>query len=67
MTFLPGSTKQTLTVPIVADQLPEGGEFLVMVLSNPSPGTVLGPIAAAFLTITDDDPGRSGSPARLSA
>jgi hypothetical protein len=57
VTFLPGSTKQTLTVPIVADQLPEGGEFLVMVLSSPSPGTVLGPIAAAFLTITDDDPG----------
>ena len=57
MTFPPGSTKQMVSVTVIPDSIPEFGEFLVMVLSNASPGTVVGPIGSAFVIITDDDPG----------
>jgi hypothetical protein len=57
VTFPPGSTMQTVTLQILPDTLPEGNEFIALVLTNPSPGTSLGPLPSAFLTITDDDPG----------
>jgi hypothetical protein len=56
VTFLPGSTTQTVSLTILPDAIPEGNEFLVAVLSNASANTVLGPIAAMFVTLTDDDP-----------
>jgi len=57
VTFPPGSTTQTVTLPILPDTIPEGNEFIVLVLTNPSAGTALGPLPSAFLFITDDDPG----------
>lgn len=39
LTFAPGSTTATISVPIIADSLLEIGEGLSMSLANPSPGT----------------------------
>jgi YVTN family beta-propeller protein len=56
VTFPPGSTKQTVAVPILPDTLPELNESIAVVLTNPT-GAVIGPVPVAFLFITDDDPG----------
>jgi hypothetical protein len=49
-------TKQTVTLTIAPDQIPEFNEFLVMVLATPT-NAVLGPYPTATVFITDDDPG----------
>lgn len=56
VTFPPGVTKQTVSVPIAPDSLPELNESVALVLSNPN-NAVIGPFPTAFLFITDDDPG----------
>ena len=56
VTFPPGSTKQTVTVSILPDTLPELNESIALVLTNPT-NAVIGPAPVAFLFITDDDPG----------
>ncbi|MDO6469979.1 Calx-beta domain-containing protein, partial [Neptunomonas phycophila] len=40
LTFAPGETTQTITVPVTDDYLAEGSETLDMVLSNPSNATI---------------------------
>jgi hypothetical protein len=54
LTFLAGTTTQTIDVTIVDDALAEGDETFSVVLSNPG-GADLGPNAVGTGTITDDE------------
>jgi hypothetical protein len=54
LSFAPGTTTQTVTVPVVGDLLDEANETLLVRLSNAS-GAILGD-AQATGTIVDDDP-----------
>ena len=56
LTFLPGQTSQTITIPIVADTLDEPNETLGVALGNPTGGTELGAPSSGVLTIVDNDP-----------
>jgi hypothetical protein len=54
--FAAGETAaKTLTIPITDDALVESAETVNLTLGNPTGGAVLGSIAAATLTITDND------------
>ncbi|HEX2832628.1 MAG TPA: Calx-beta domain-containing protein [Thermoanaerobaculia bacterium] len=57
VTFAPGVTTQTITIPIHGDTIVEGNESFFVNLANPSNATVAD--AQATVTIVDDD----GSPA----
>jgi CSLREA domain-containing protein len=54
LTFVPGETSKTFTVPIVDDTLGEPNETLTVTLSSPNNAT-LGAPDMATLTIVDDD------------
>lgn len=54
LTFAPGQTTATFGVGLLDDGLDEGGETVLLVLSNPTNGT-LGDPNAATLTIGDND------------
>ncbi len=58
LTFAPGETTKTFSVTIIDDNLFEGNESLNLTLSNPRGGATLGAIAAASLTIIDQEPGQ---------
>jgi uncharacterized repeat protein (TIGR01451 family) len=64
--FAPGVVTQAFTVAVIGDQLPEGDEFLNLVLSSASGGVAIGPIATARLNILDDDTGYNFSAATYS-
>ena len=53
--FAAGVVAQTVNVPVRADNLPEGDETLLLSLSNPTGGAVIGANATAILTILDND------------
>ena len=57
LTFGPGVTSQTITVPTINDTLVEGPETFTVALSSPSPAASvsLGSPAAATVTINDND------------
>jgi hypothetical protein len=55
VSFSNGETEKTVTVLIADDSAVEGSETVLLALSNPSPGTVLGSPSTATLTITDND------------
>ncbi len=55
LTFAGGQTSQSVVVPIVNDSLFEGDESLQLALSNPTGGATVGGIAAATLTIEDNE------------
>ena len=61
-TFNNGETIKTLTLSILEDTLVEGDESFSVVLSNPSPGTVL-LNGTATVTILDNDTGLAFAPA----
>jgi uncharacterized delta-60 repeat protein len=59
ITFAPGQTNQTFTIPIHDDGLVEMDETLNLTLSNPSTGASLGNLNFSTLTILDNE--RPGS------
>ena len=54
LTFAPGTTTQTITVPVVQDALSEGNETFTVTLSSPVHAAIQ--TASATGTIIDDDP-----------
>jgi hypothetical protein len=55
LTFSPGITQMTFTIPITNDTLFEGNETLTLTLSNPVSATLAGVNNPASLTIIDND------------
>ncbi len=58
LTFAPGDTTATVTVPLLDDDLHEGDETFTVSLSNPSSSTGLAPaigVGTATVTILEDD------------
>lgn len=55
LTFGPGVTQQTITIPIVDDAVYEGSESFVVQLTNPTNGALLGSIATHLVTISEND------------
>ena len=56
MTFVPGETSQTLSVPISNDLIYERDETFTVALSHPTNATVSDTQGTATVTIEDDDP-----------
>src|SRR5262249_55621623 len=56
LTFGPGVATRTFVISIVDDAEPEGDETVVLGLSDPTGGALLGSQATAVLTIRDSDP-----------
>jgi CSLREA domain-containing protein len=55
LTFAPGVTSQTFTIPILDDTLAEPNETVNLTLSGPTGGASLGTQSTAVLTILDND------------
>lgn len=55
VSFAPGVTSQTVSVPITDDAAIEGDESVSLSLSGPSAGTTIGSPGAAVLIIVDND------------
>ena len=56
ITFQPGDTTQTISIPITNDDMPEGDESFTISLSNPSGGSVLvsPSLITAIISINDN-------------
>ena len=55
LTFPPGQSTRSFTIPVVNDALVEGPETILLSLHNPTAGALLGAQPTAVLTIVDDD------------
>ncbi|CCI03111.1 CARDB domain-containing protein [Microcystis aeruginosa] len=55
VTFAPGETSKTVTIPIVDDEQLEANETILLSLVDPTNGATLGSQATASLTIASDD------------
>ncbi|MBE9160631.1 putative Ig domain-containing protein [Nodosilinea sp. LEGE 06152] len=55
VSFAPGETNKTVTIPIVNDTFYESDETISLTLTNPTGGATLGTQKTAVLTIIDDD------------
>ncbi|PWT83480.1 MAG: hypothetical protein C5B44_00525 [Acidobacteria bacterium] len=60
LTFYPGETTKTITVPITDDLYPEANETFDVTLSNPTAATLTG-ISTATVTILDNDAGQAST------
>jgi surface protein len=54
LTFVPGDTSESFSVPVTSDESYEGDETFTVTLTNPSEA-ILGTPSSAQVTITDDD------------
>jgi hypothetical protein len=61
LSFAPGETSKTFTVPIIDDAYSEGTETFSVVLSNPVNAT-LGSLASAIVSITDNESSDGANP-----
>ncbi|MDQ6808019.1 MAG: hypothetical protein M3Z64_01115 [Verrucomicrobiota bacterium] len=59
LSFAPGETQKTFSVPITDDAAVEGNEMFSALLSNPSAGAAVGNQNSAVVTIVDNDGGGS--------
>ncbi len=57
LAFAANQTSRTFTIPTVNDKLAEGPETVLLQLSSPTVGAILGPRQTAVLTIVDNDAG----------
>ncbi|MBE9107798.1 hypothetical protein IQ229_23555, partial [Nostoc cf. edaphicum LEGE 07299] len=55
VTFESGETSKTVSIPITDDTLVESSENILLALSNPTGGAVIGTQSIATLTIADND------------
>ena len=55
LTFSPGETSKSFSIPIVDDAEVEGNETINLTLSNPTRGASLGATSAAVLTLANND------------
>jgi hypothetical protein len=55
LTFGPGESGKSFTVPVTSDSAPEGDETFQVALSNAAGGASIGPPAGGTVTISDDD------------
>ncbi|HEY0549913.1 MAG TPA: Calx-beta domain-containing protein, partial [Verrucomicrobiae bacterium] len=67
LSFNPGQTVRTITIPIVNDLISEGTETVGLLLSNPTGGTSISVPGAATLSILDDEASVGFASAALSA
>jgi hypothetical protein len=56
LTFAPGVTTLTISVPIIDDSAPELNETFTVTLFAPTGGAILGSQSSVTVTILDDDP-----------
>jgi len=61
LTFAPGETSKTISVPVLDDALVEPDETINLKLSNPVNAT-LGAVSSAVITVADDDSGGEQPP-----
>ncbi|HWX21058.1 MAG TPA: proprotein convertase P-domain-containing protein [Candidatus Binatia bacterium] len=55
LTFNPGETNKTVSVPVIGDTIIEGNEFFLVLLSNPTNAVISTNQSSAVGTIIDDD------------
>ena len=56
LTFAPGETSKTITIPITDDNIHESIEYFVVYLADPTGATLSGTAADTQIRITSDDP-----------
>ena len=54
LTFNATTSPQTVTIPILEDQIVEGSETIIVTLTSADPAAILNP-SSASVTIEDDD------------
>jgi hypothetical protein len=55
LTFASGQSSRTFTIPIINDTLDDGNRTVLLTLSNPGGGAILGALSTATLMISDND------------
>jgi Calx-beta domain len=63
LTFGPGESGKSFTVPVTSDSAPEGDETFQVALSNAAGGASIGSPAGGTVTIADDDAAAANPPA----
>jgi hypothetical protein len=55
LSFAPGETSKTISIPVTNDSRVEKNEYFTLELRNPAGGATLGTVARAVVTIVEDD------------
>src|SRR5262249_26305087 len=53
LTFPPGATSRTITVPVLGDTLPESNEYFLVILPNPVNATIARAVGAGVILTAD--------------